>query len=404
MQKRQRRDRGSGCIRQRDDGRWEGRLDRDLHPTEYFYGKTRKQVENELFLARAKAPKEQPQENLTVGEWLDRWLQQVKDNPKLRPATYKLYKNTVELHIKSHLANFKLDKLTKVHVYNMLDALATEKVGDRTRQMVHSTLHRALQIAFKRDMVARNVVALVDKPGAKKKPRVFLETDEQVEAFRRVASTSDYGPLYMTGLDTGLRLGELTALKWDSLDLPRGLLHVKATLTVDDDGKLVASEPKTRASARTVKLTKNTIELLRQQEKKQLASEQGLTAWVFPNAKGGPLRKDGLMRSDLKEVAKKAGVPGLTFHGLRHSHATMLARLGVGIKVVQERLGHSTSRMTLDVYTHATTTMQDEAVAALDAFHATAESSRKISGQISGQNDKMAVADSNENPAIACGI
>ena len=262
-------------------------------------------------------------------------------------------------------------------------------------------MHRALQVAFKRDLVDRNEVALVDRPAAKKKPRVLLQTDEQVQVFQKVASESDYGALYLTALDTGLRLGELTALRWDSLDFPRGLLHVRATLTVNTEGHLVASEPKTQASVRTVKLATSTVELLRLHEKKQMASERGLAEWVFPNAQGGPLRKDGKMRADLKDVAKKAGVPGLQFHGLRHSHATMLARLGVGIKVVQDRLGHSTSRMTLDVYTHATTTMQDEAIAALNAFHATAETSQVVSGRISGQTDKMADADANEKPAVA---
>src|SRR5579863_1838684 len=136
MSQTRRRDRGSGCIRQRKDGRWEGRYDRELHPTEYFYGKTRKEVDQKLFLARAKSPKEQPRENLTVSQWLKRWLEQVRSDAKLRPATYKLYKSTVNLHIEPHIGNIKLDRLTKEHVYDMLDKLASAKVGDRTRQIV----------------------------------------------------------------------------------------------------------------------------------------------------------------------------------------------------------------------------------------------------------------------------
>ena len=108
--KRQRRDKGSGCIRERKDGRWEARLDRPFESTKYIYGATRKEVENKLFLERAKAPKEQPRENITVGEWLDRWLQLVNENPKNRPATYKLYKNAVKLYIKPNLGRIKLDE------------------------------------------------------------------------------------------------------------------------------------------------------------------------------------------------------------------------------------------------------------------------------------------------------
>lgn len=385
-----RRDRGSGCVRQRKDGRWEGRLTRALTPTECVYGKTKKEVLNKLFVLQKEPPKERLREDLTVGQWLDRWIKSVKENPTLRPATYRLYNNTVELHIKPHLENIKLDKLSKVNVYDMLDRIKPKKgKGDRTKQMVHSTLHRALQVAFKRDMLDRNVVALVDKPAAKKKAKTILRTARELQAFRHAAADSDFGTLYITALDTGLRLGELTALKWDCLDFTQGLLHVSVTLTVNHDGKLVASEPKTASSVRTVKLAKNTTELLRQHQKEQMASVRGLAEWVFPNADGGPLRKDGLLRQQLAQVAEQAKVPGLTFHGLRHSHATMLASLGVHPKVVQERLGHSTSRMTSDVYTHATTAMQDTAVAALNTLHNAEEASQISSGHLSGQIDKM---------------
>jgi integrase len=401
MKRTTRRDRGSGGVRQRKNGTWEGRVRHGVgRPTTYVYGATKHIVLEKIRTEMARPLAEGADSRLSAGEWLDRWLQSVKEDPNLRPATYNIYKNAVRLHIKPSIENIKLEKLSKVNIYNMLDRLASEKVGDRTRQVVYSTLHRALQIALKRDMVIRNVVALVDKPSAKKKTKIILRTAEEFQAFRNAVSESDYKALFLTALDTGLRLGELTALRWDCLDIPRGLLHVKATLTVDHDKKLVASEPKTASSVRTVKLAKHTTELLRQHQKDQMGSDQGLASWVFPNTDGGPLRKDGLLRIELARVAKVAGVPGLTFHGLRHSHATMLATLGVGVKVTQERLGHSTSRMTLDVYTHATTAMQDTAVAALDALH---DSESSISGTISGTDPKMADAAKNENPQSLAG-
>jgi integrase len=251
-------------------------------------------------------------------------------------------------------------------------------------------------------MIDRNVVALVDRPAAKKKTKVILQTAEEVQTFRHAAARSDYGTLFVTALDTGLRLGELTAMKWDCLDFTRGLLHVKATLTVNLDRKLVASEPKTASSVRIVKLAKNTIDLLREHQKEQMASEQGLASWVFPNADGGPLRKDGLLRKELREVAKNSGVIGLTFQGLRSSHATMLASLGVGIKAVQERLGHSTTRMTLDVYTHVTTAMQDTAVAALDAHHASGNY-QSLSGTISGIDENSSPVELKKIPQSLAG-
>ena len=257
--------------------------------------------------------------------------------------------------------------------------------GDRTRQIAHAVLHRAMHVAFKRDKVARNIVALVDKPSSAKKPKIFLKSKEEIWKFREAAIGSRYHAFYITALDTGLRQGELLALKWESVDLQRGLIHVRATLTRDDHKKLVATKPKTPSSIRSVSLAKTTIDLLKEHQKAQMGSKRGLSTWVFPNDDDyGPTGKDGFLRDELQEVAKRAGVPGLSFHGLRHTHATMLAALGINIKAVQERLGHSSTRMTLDVYSHLTSTIQGQAVTALDEFYEKM-AGKEIGGQIGGQ-------------------
>jgi integrase len=115
-----------------------------------------------------------------------------------------------------------------------------------------------VQVAFKRGKVARNIVALVDKPSAAKKPKVFLESEEEIRKFREAAIGSRYHVLYITASDTGLRQRELLALKWGSVDLSRGLIHVRATLTRNDQGKLVGTKPKTPSSIRTVSLPRTT--------------------------------------------------------------------------------------------------------------------------------------------------
>lgn len=91
-----------------------------------------------------------------------------------------------------------------------------------------------------------------------------------------------------------------------------------------------------------------------------MASERGLLAWVFPNLDGGPLRRDALLSKDWSKVITAAKVPGLTLHGLRHTHTTMLAEAGVPMQVIMARLGHSSSKMALEVYSHSTTQMQDQ--------------------------------------------
>lgn len=380
---------GTGWIGERGDGRFEGRIRTDDGRRVSFYGRSEKTVSDQIAVYLRDPDKAHDLENLTVGQWLDRWLASVKADPKRRLATYNLYSNTVKKHLKPHLAPIRLTKLARADVYDMLDNIKTKKgKGDRTRQIAHAVLHRAMQVAFKRDKVTRNIVALVDKPSAAKKPKVFLQNEEEVRNFRAAAIGSRYHALYITALDTGLRQGELLALKWDSVDLPRCMIHVRATLTRDEDKKLVATPPKTPSSIRSVSLAKTTIELLKETEKTQMGSKRGLSAWVFPNENDyGPTCKDGFLREEFQEVAKRAGVPGLSFHGLRHTHATMLAALGVNIKAVQERLGHSTTRMTLDVYSHLTSTIQGEAVTALDAFYEKT-AGKEIGGQIGGQTAK----------------
>jgi len=385
MQKRQRRDKGTGTIRERKDGRFEGRLDRENYPTEYVYGKSRKEVENNLFLARARQPKEH-RDNLTLDEWLDKWLEIVKQTRRV--ATHCLYKSMTDNHIRPHLGNVKLTRLTKARVYEMFDSLKKGGVRDRTLVEVYKVLHRAVQVALKRDRVERNIVSLVDKPTASKKIRTILSTEDEIRRFREAVKGRVYEVLYLTAMDTALRQGELLALKWEDLDLTRGSLCVRSTLTRNAQGALEATPPKTESSVRKVLLLKNTIEMLKEYRKQRMDPKVVQSVWVFPNWDGGPMRKDGYIRRELRCLLKEAKLPPITFHSLRHTHATMLAVLGVPIKATQERLGHSTSRMTMEVYSHATAAMQDHAVAALDAFYEKANASA-ISGQISGQSTEV---------------
>lgn len=384
MKTTKRRDKGTGCIRQRKDGRWEARFSIDGQPPIVIYGKTKKDVQNKLFAEHRDPVRIRDPEGLTIDQWLDRWLEMVKQTRRV--ATYNLYKLMSDNHIRPQIGNVRLDRLTKARVYEMFDKLKAGGVKDGALQEVYKVLHRAIQVAFKRDKVGRNVVAQVDKPSATAKEHVILRTEDEIHAFRQAVKGSVYEVLYLTALDTGLRQGELLALKWQDVDLIRGLLHVKATLTQTAEGDLVATPPKTRASMRTVKLVKNTTETLKEYRKARMDPKAIQSSWVFPNWDGGPMRKDSFVRRELKRLMKVAKLPAITFHSLRHTHATMLALLGVPMKATQERLGHSTSRMTMEVYSHATAAMQDHAVAALDAFYENAgKDGDKISGQISGQ-------------------
>lgn len=375
-----RRDRGSGSVTRRKDGRWEAKFYPTVGPRASVYGKTRAEVQRRL-LAAMLHPRPYDPEHLTLVAWLTRWLETVK--AERAAGTYRLYRHAVAMHVVPHVGSVRLADVTKARVYGLLDELVRRGIGARMRQTVHKALHRALEVAFRRELVARNVVSLVDRPIARSKEKRVVQTTDELRRFYEAARASRYRALYVMLIDTGLRLGEACALQWRDVDLNAGRLHVHATLVTNVDGKLVATQPKTKSSNRTILLPKSTVEILRSHRKGQMKADG--SSWVFPRADGKPLHRDGFARAELRRVARRAGIPGLTFHSLRHSHATLCAALGVPLKVAQERLGHASSRLTADLYQHGSETIQEGAVSAFDAVHATLDDADEFGRQNSRQ-------------------
>jgi integrase len=191
----------------------------------------------------------------------------------------------------------------------------------------------------------------------------------------RASSAERSGNLYKLAVTTGMRLGELLALRWENVDIRNRFLAVRHTLAADENGKRVPAEPKTEASKRRIDLTDYDVGILRDQQQRNL--EEGLRAepWVFPAQPvvfedavipQGPSRKEYIERAPLKRILKAAAIQELndegkfTFHNLRHTCATIALSAGVNAKVVQEMLGHSSIKITLDLYSHVSPTMQLE--------------------------------------------
>ena len=190
----------------------------------------------------------------------------------------------------------------------------------------------------------------------------------------------------MTALYTGMRQGEILALTWDCIDLGDVFIDVRSTLTKDESGKLVATKPKSQASVRRIVLPKVLLDVLRSYRKKTMDPSLPQSPWVFHGPTGTALSKFGHLRFDFRRLVKRTGFKGLTFHGLRHAHATFLNSKGVNAKAIQERLEWSTTRMLFDVYAHSTETIQDEAIAALDSIRCAVTESGdfELSGTVSG--------------------
>lgn len=191
-------------------------------------------------------------------------------------------------------------------------------------------------------------------------------TPEQVNALLMAAREDRFYALYVLAVTTGLRQGELLGLQWSDVALEGAALHVRHALH-ELAGRLWLDQPKTTKARRTVDLSAVAVVALRQHYKRMLA-ERNPPEFVFCDTHGGLVRKSNLIRRSFLPLLKRAGLPRIRFHDLRHTAATLLLLQGVHPKVVQERLGHSQISITLDTYSHVLPSMGRGAAAKLDAL------------------------------------
>lgn len=219
----------------------------------------------------------------------------------------------------------------------------------------------------------RNVCDLVDAPRmATHEMRVL--TPPQVKMLLETARGDRWEALYVLAVTSGMRLGELLALKWRDVDIEAANLQVRGNLQRTTAG-LVIGTPKTTKSRRKVALTAMAVEALRQHRVRQLEERLRLgEAWgdgddadlVFPNGVGKPMEGTDLLRTQFYPLLSRAGLPRVRFHDLRHTAATLMLLERIPAKVVSEMLGHSTIAITLNLYSHVLPEMQQEATLALD--------------------------------------
>ena len=240
---------------------------------------------------------------------------------------------------------------------------------------LHNVLHKALDTAVKWELVAKNVCDLVTPPRQKPFEAQALML-EQVQKLLAVTQGHHMEALFKLALATGMRRGELMGLKWQDIDFNKGVLQVRRILSripTKLPGKgYEEAEPKTQKSKRSIIIAPIALEALKQHRLRQLEAKlKAGSLWqehdyVFCTSVGTHLNPSKDILDQLKLLLKKAGLPDIRFHDLRHSTATLLLSVGVHPKVVQEILGHSQISMTLDVYSHVLPSMQQEAIGKLD--------------------------------------
>ena len=274
------------------------------------------------------------------------------------------------MHIQPALGNLKLKSVTPAHVRGLYREKLQAGLSPRTVQYIHVTLHKALKQAVADGLIPRNTTEAVRPPQVRKEEIRPLDA-EQVKALFGAAQGDRLEALYILAVHTGLRQGELLGLKWGDVDLEAGTLQVRRTLTTAKGGPVLSS-PKTKGSRRTVKLSQTALEALRNHLERQLREiDQAGDLWhenglIFATESGDFLNRHYITMHRFKPLLKRAELPQIRFHDLRHTCATLLLLKNVNPKVVSEMLGHATIAITLDTYSHVLPNMQNEAAAAME--------------------------------------
>jgi integrase len=389
-----RRGHGEGSIYRRDtDGRWVGSVnlgwENGRRRRKVVYGRTQAEVVRKIKQLHAEISKglPPPDDRTTVEQLLHRWLRDVVPG-RVGPATLENYRLIAEHHIIPELGKKKLTALSPADVQALLRRKQETRLprrvrtGDgiveqptaaggyspRTVRLIRVVLGQALGQAERWGMVGRNVVRLTDGPREPKTEGRTL-TPEQARSLLQAASGERLEAAFVVMLSLGLRRGEVFGLRWMDVDFESNILTVSQALS-RVGSHLVLGPPKTERSRRKINLPAPVATSLRAHKKRQAAEwlvvgESWLdTDLVFTSEVGTPLDPANF-RHSFDRVAAKVGLVGWHPHELRHSCASILLAQGVPIEVVSRVLGHSSIRITADVYGHILDPQRQQAAEAM---------------------------------------
>jgi len=368
-----RRGNQEGSIYQKTNGKWRaqimldgGRLSITANSrleAQDWLRITRNQIENGLTFRGA---------NLPFGEYLDDWLMSAK--PRLTEHTWRTYGQLIRDYVNPVLGKIRLRDLNPSAIQKFYDRKVAEGLGLRTVQKTHTVIHAALNSAMKLGLLGRNPDSATQppKPGRKEmsflnaaQVRILLETAKRIE-------DRNHALCYLA-IATGMREGELLALRWEDVNLDQELLNVRFSLKRMPGGGLKLNQPKTKSSVRSIKLGREAVEILHLQkvrnDKDKLRAGrlwQDLN-FVFPSTVGTPIDPTNLIKA-FRKLLRMADLPPIRFHDLRHTAASLMLNNGVDVLVASHRLGHAKPSITLDVYGHLIPSMQVHAAEVLEGL------------------------------------
>jgi integrase len=329
-------------------------------------------------------------DKITFGQYLtDRWLPAQRS--QLKATTFHSYESNIRLHVLPTLGTVPLSRLTPEDLDALYGRLfesgRRNKSGDGpglspgSVRYVHRILRKALGDAVRKGTLTRNPASLADPPKRtttkKREGEIGVWTAVQLQTFLGALDGQRLAPAFVLAAHTGMRRGEVTGVRWADVDLDAKLIHVRQNAVVNYEMRL--TDVKTTNGRRTIDVNDDVVRALQAWRRKQAEERLLLGAGyedrdlVFARADGTPTHPE-LLSSTFERIVARSGLPSIRLHDVRHTHATLLLKAGVPIKVVSERLGHATASFTLDVYGWVLPGMQAEAAAAFSRLMTPASS------------------------------
>lgn len=316
----------------------------------------------------------------TLAEYLERWLRDYV-RPNLAPRTAEGYEHICRRHIIPALGNITLTGLKPEHIQHYQSEKLLGGLSHQTIRHHHMALHRALQMAMEWGMLTRNPADAIHPPRAQVIEMQTWDEDEII-TFLEAARSTPYFALFHTALFTGMRRSELLGLRWCDLDLLLCKAYVTRSLHVQKGGQVIIRQPKTTKGKRMIDLSPLAASILRDHQEKQALDRTmfGIPLkdddYVFSDLEGKPLLPNTITHAWIKLV-KRIGIKPIRLHDARHSHASLMLKQGAHPKVVQERLGHASIQVTLDIYSHVAPGLQEAAAARFDQAFTTIYNKRE---------------------------
>lgn len=344
-------------IYKRKDGRWEGRYIKGRRANGsiyygYVYSTSYKEVRKKLVIKKATTFSDfNTTERFygTVNNWLDYWLESVAA-VQVKPSTLDSYKSKIDCHIRPAIGEIFLSELTSTKIENFIDQ-TKEKISTSSLHAVFRVLKTALKYAEKLNFVRRSLYENIQLPKIKKTKIITINRSEHKRLVKAAKKSPDGLPVLLS-LETGMRIGEISGLKWSDVDFENQTISVQRILqrvSTLSNGEfrthIIEEKPKSDTSERIIPLSTALV--------KRLMRAKKTSKSIYVVSRGAKFIEPRTIRYQFNRLLKALNLPRCSFHALRHSFATRCLEKGVNIAVISSLMGHASTKMTLDIYTNS---------------------------------------------------